>query len=95
MESIQNIGLMSKWIYLIFYLMTIGLHISHTEVSPDFTFKHEGVLILSSELGHLCVEVNVSQMEEGLRLATKTLEHVEMVAGSINGSLPEIGKRNF
>ena len=70
--------------------MTIGLHVVAAEESPSYSFKHEGPLILSSDLGHLCIEVNISQIETGIQIAKNTLKHVQQVADSIRSNIPTI-----
>ena len=94
MTPIQSICLKGFWTYFVFYWATIGLHVAQSEVSPDvnpdYTFKHEGAVILSSELGHLTIEVNVSQVHEGLHIAQRTLKHLKEVAAAVKSQVPTI-----
>ena len=94
MTPIQSICLKGFWTYFVFYWATVGLHVAQSEVSPDvnpdYTFKHEGAVILSSELGHLTIEVNVSQVLEGLHIAQRTLKHLNEVAAAVKSQVPTI-----
>ena len=90
MPFIVNTCIASFWTYVFLYFMTIGLHMVQTEESPSYSFKHEGPLILSSDLGHLCVEVNISQIETGLRIAKHTLKHIQQIADRVRGDYPTI-----
>ena len=79
MKPIESICLKSFWAYVILYLTTVGLYVAKCEINPEYTFSHEGPVVLSSELGHLTVEFNITQVETGLNYASACLKHIKQV----------------
>ena len=71
--------LKSFWTYVILYLTTVGLYVAKCEINPEYTFSHEGPVVLSSELGHLSVEFNITQVETGLNYASACVKHIKQV----------------
>ena len=90
MRKIEEICLKTFWTYWILYLATISVHVATSELSPDYSFKSEGQVILSSDLAHLVIEINFTQVSEGMNIAKKALEHLELVAAAVKNQAPEI-----
>ena len=90
MKQIEKICLKTFWMYFVVQLATTGIYVAVTDVSPKQSFKSEGQVILSSDLEHLCVEINLKQIEDGLHVAAKTLKHLEEVTASVKSQVPEI-----
>ena len=90
MRRIEAICLKTFWTYWILYLATISMHVATSELSPDYSFKSEGQVLLSSDLAHLVIDFNFTQISEGMDIATKTLEHLELVSAAVKEQVPEI-----